>query len=141
MQKTVVYRLKKIKRDFLWRGGALYKRLHLVSWKVVCTDKRKGGLGVKSLTILNRALLGKWLWRFANDPKCIWRRLICTKYGKEPHGWRPKEAKGPFGVGLWKEILKEAYWVSENWKFKLSNGTRVDNVLPGLISSCYVSNN
>ena len=74
---------------------------------MVCTDKRKGGLGVKSLTILNRALLGKWLWRFANDPEGIWRCLICTKYGEESHGWRPREAKGPFGVGLWKEILKK----------------------------------
>ena len=28
-------------------------------WKVVCTDQRKGGIGVKSLAILNKALLGK----------------------------------------------------------------------------------
>ena len=74
----------------------------------MCTYKRKGRLGVKIFSILNRALLGKWLWRFSNDPKGIWRRLICTKYGEESHGWRPGEAKGPFGVGLWKEILKEA---------------------------------
>ena len=74
---------------------------------MVCIDKRKGGLGVKSLAILNRALLGKWLWRFANDCEGIWRCLIRTKYGEEFHGWRPREAKGLFGVGLWKEILKE----------------------------------
>ena len=61
MPKYVVIRLEKTQRDFLWGGGALDKRPHLVSWKVVCTYKRKGGLGVKSLVILNRALLGKWL--------------------------------------------------------------------------------
>ena len=87
--------------------GALDKRPHLVNWKVVYINKRKGGLGVKSLAILNRALLGKWLWRFVNDPEGIWSCLICTKYSEEPHSWRPREAKGPFSVGLWKEIMKE----------------------------------
>ena len=91
----------------------------------MCTDKKKGGLGIKSLAILNKALLGKWLWRFVNDFKGIWRRLIRTKYGEGSYGWRPREAKGPFGVGLWKEILKEADWISENWKFKVGNGTRI----------------
>ena len=108
MPNSMVIRLEKIHRDFLWGGGALDKRPHLVSWKVVCTDKRKGRLGVKSLAILNRALLGKWLWGFSSDPEGIWRRLICTKYGEESHGWRPRKAKGPSGVGIWKEILKEA---------------------------------
>ena len=51
--------------------------------------------------------------------------MICTKYGQELQGWRPREAKGPFGVGLWKEILKEADWISENWKFRVGNGTRI----------------
>ena len=32
MLKSVVIRLEKIQRDFLWGGGALDKRLHLVSW-------------------------------------------------------------------------------------------------------------
>ena len=40
-------------------GGALEQKLHLVRWSNVCLDKRKGGLGVKSLGTFNRALLGK----------------------------------------------------------------------------------
>ena len=54
-----------------------------------------------------------------------WRRLIRTKYGEESRGWRPRDTKGPFGVGLWKEIMKEADWVSENWEFRVGNGTRI----------------
>ena len=41
--KKVCARLEKIQRDFLWGGGALEKKPHLVSWKVVCADKKKGG--------------------------------------------------------------------------------------------------
>ena len=41
-------------------GGALEQKPHLVRWSTVCLDKCKGGLGVKSLATLNKALLGKW---------------------------------------------------------------------------------
>ncbi|RVW56524.1 putative ribonuclease H protein [Vitis vinifera] len=40
MPRVVKLRLEKIQRDFLWGGGALEKRPHLVKWAVVCTHKR-----------------------------------------------------------------------------------------------------
>ncbi|RVW29085.1 LINE-1 reverse transcriptase-like [Vitis vinifera] len=59
MPRVVRIRLEKIQRDFLWGGGALEQKPHLVRWSIVCLDKRSGGLGVKSLGAFNRALLGK----------------------------------------------------------------------------------
>ena len=44
MPRVVRLRLEKIQRDFLWGGGALEKRPHLVKWVVVCSHKKKGGL-------------------------------------------------------------------------------------------------
>ena len=64
MPRSVRLRLEKIQRDFLWGGRALERKTRLVKWAVVCSDKSKGGLGVKCLSTLNRALLGKWSWRF-----------------------------------------------------------------------------
>ena len=49
-----------MQRDFLWGGGALNHKPHLVNWSVCCMEKLKGGLGIKNLSILNKALLGKW---------------------------------------------------------------------------------
>ena len=54
-------RLEKIQRGFLWGGGNLEKKIHLVNWNIVCTSREKGGLGIRSLSIVNRALLGKWV--------------------------------------------------------------------------------
>ena len=39
-------RLEKIHRDFLWGGGGLEKKIHLVKWCTVCLEKSKGGLGI-----------------------------------------------------------------------------------------------
>ena len=60
MPRVVKLRLEQIQRDFLWGGGALEKRSHLVKWAIVCSNKRKDGLGVRNLSILNGALLCKW---------------------------------------------------------------------------------
>ena len=45
--------------DFLLGGGSLGKKLHMVKWVIVCTDKEEGGLGVRGFYNLNRALLSK----------------------------------------------------------------------------------
>ena len=37
--KRVVIRLEKIQRDFLWGGGALVNKPHLVNQSIVCLDK------------------------------------------------------------------------------------------------------
>ena len=56
MPRRVRLRLGKIQRDFLWGDGALESKPHVVKWDIVCLDKGKGGLGVRHLNSLNKAL-------------------------------------------------------------------------------------
>ena len=72
LPRVVKMRLEQIQRDFLWGGGALEQKPHLVRWLIVCVEKRKERLGVKSLGTFNRALLGKWVWSFAIERKALW---------------------------------------------------------------------
>ena len=57
--KGVKSRLEKIQPNFLWGGGNLERKIHLVNWSFVCTRKERGGLGVLSLVKLDKSLLGK----------------------------------------------------------------------------------
>ena len=59
LPKKVRLRLEKIQRDFLWGGGALEQRSYLVRWNLVCLERKKGGLGVRNLALMNKTLLGK----------------------------------------------------------------------------------
>ena len=105
---TIVWsRPEKIQRDFLWDGGNLERKPHLVDWNTVCQEKRRGGLGVRGLSMMNQALLCKWCWRFANEGDSLWRLVISTKFGEEVGGWNTRDIRGGYGTGLWKDIRKE----------------------------------
>ncbi|KAJ9693798.1 hypothetical protein PVL29_009659 [Vitis rotundifolia] len=125
MPKAVAKRVEKTQRDFLWGGGHLGGKVHLVKWDVVCSEKLNGGLGLRRIATLNRALLGKWIWRFACEKDNLWKQVISTKYGQEDHGWRPKKVNGAAGVGVWKEIMKESDWCWENLAFIVGKGSKI----------------
>ncbi|RVW30453.1 putative ribonuclease H protein [Vitis vinifera] len=125
MPKSVAKRVEKTQRDFLWGGGNLEGKVHLVKWDVVCSEKFNGGLGLRRIATLNRALLGKWVWRFACEKDNLWKQVISTKYGQEEHGWRAKKASGAAGVGVWKEIMKESEWCWEKLAFLVGKGSKI----------------
>ena len=93
-------RLEQILRDFLWGVRALESGPRLVRWSIVCSNRGKGGLGVRNLSLLNKALLCKWSWQFAMEGEALWKQVICGKYGEEEGDWRSFEVRGSFGVGL-----------------------------------------
>ena len=113
--------LERIQRDFLWGGGALDRRPRLVRWATMCLDKRKGGLGVKSFSLLNKALLCKWSWHFAKDRGALWNQVIRGKYGEERGGWYSWDVREGYGVGLWKTIRKLGHIVSSRISFVVGN--------------------
>ncbi|RVW59217.1 hypothetical protein CK203_111090 [Vitis vinifera] len=88
---------RKITKRFPLGRGNLERKVHLIKWEVVCAQKEKGGLGIRKLDLLNKALLGKWIWRFAHEKDNLWKKVILVKYGQEGFGWRTNEASGTFG--------------------------------------------
>ena len=100
----------------------LDRKIHLVNWGTMCTSKKGRGLGIRNLEILNKSLLGKWNWRLAIENNPPWKDLMKLKYGLEEGGWFSMEPRGSFGVGLWKDIRREAQQMKQDFKLMLGDG-------------------
>ena len=64
-------------------------------------------MGVKNLSVLNKALLCKWSWRFAIERGAFWNQVIHSKYGEAREGWATQEVKRGIGLGWVVESDKE----------------------------------
>ena len=82
-------------------------------------------MGVKDLSILNKALLCKWIWCFANERDSLWRNVICWKFGEEQGGWVSCAYRGAYGTSVWKEIRKEWTIIFPHAVFSLGSGKRL----------------
>jgi hypothetical protein len=67
----VANHLAKIQKAFLLDGFGDEAKFHLVKWNRICTTLHSGGLGVHNFTQFNRALLGKWLWRYGREREAL----------------------------------------------------------------------
>ena len=63
-------------------------------------------LAIRDLRRFNRALLGKWLWRYGTEREALWRQVVDVKYGSMWGGWCTNVGRGSYGVSLWKTIIK-----------------------------------
>ena len=92
--KGVKRRLEKIQRDFLLGGDNLDKKIHLINWGTVCSNKEKGDLGIRRLTKLNQSLLGKWNWRLTMEEKTPLEKANQGKIWSRRRGLVFERAKG-----------------------------------------------
>nr|XP_016486774.1 PREDICTED: uncharacterized protein LOC107807008 [Nicotiana tabacum] len=106
VEKRLAEKLEWLPRNFLSDAANGTRKYDLVNWQTVTSPKKWGGLGVKDLRVFNRALLGKWLWRFGVEEHTLWKEVIIEKYDSTGGGWRTNAITTPFGCGMWRNILQ-----------------------------------
>ncbi|KAL5702289.1 mannosylglycoprotein endo-beta-mannosidase [Ranunculus cassubicifolius] len=74
---------------------------------------------------MNEALLSKWLWRFGEERDHLWRMVIAEKYGEEDGGWYSKDPHCPFGITLWKGIMKEKVRFAKGVRYEPGSGQSI----------------
>jgi hypothetical protein len=121
----VANQLEKLQRDFLWCGMEGKPKFHLVNWSQICAPLSYGGLAVRDLRSFNKALLGKWLWRYGSERETLWRLVVEAKYGSLWGGWSSKSGRGPYGVSVWKFIRKGWDAFSLHCSFLVGDGRKV----------------
>lgn len=51
----VLRETKSMQRDFLWGSSRGKRRIHWVNWNNICSPKNQGGLGIRTIRVLNKA--------------------------------------------------------------------------------------
>lgn len=92
--------------------------MHLVDWASVCKPNANGGLGFRPIKNMNKALLGKGLWRLGNSSAGLWRRIITAKYGASRNGCNLNEPNYRHSA-LLKDILLVMELFMESIYFKV----------------------
>ncbi|KAK4384691.1 hypothetical protein Sango_3035200 [Sesamum angolense] len=59
LPKGIIKEMMKRLRTLLWKGNSGYPK---VAWEAVCRPIEEGGLGIKDILAVNRALMSKHLW-------------------------------------------------------------------------------
>jgi hypothetical protein len=108
-------KIVRIQMEFLWGGAMGGKKVSWVKWSMVCKEKKKGGLGVRDIDLVNVSLLAKWRWRLLQPGLPLWKEVLVARYGSH----LPLEAdwsryRIPTSASKW-------------WK----NIVALDNVVPG----------
>lgn len=72
---SVRNRFEGIMRQFLWSGSCDDNHL-LVKCSLVTQSREAGGLRIKSLAIMSKAVLRNWIWRGGNESGCFWKEVL-----------------------------------------------------------------
>jgi hypothetical protein len=103
--------------------------MNWIKWDVVCLPKKKGGLGVRDVRVVNISLLTKWRWRLLNDDASLWKEVLKSKYGGGVVGKLVlgDDCKPWFASLWWRDICSMGHnlhidWFSQNAVKKLGNG-------------------
>lgn len=66
---------------FIWGSTPEGHKNHLVSWETICSPKDQGGLGFRSLRMVNTAYLMKLGWGLLTNRDALWVQVLRFKYG------------------------------------------------------------
>ncbi|XP_019435225.1 PREDICTED: uncharacterized protein LOC109341721 [Lupinus angustifolius] len=134
-------------RNFIWSGDTRVKKLVTVAWHKVCCPTKEGGLGLRSIKLLNEAAMLKLAWDM-NSSQQEWATYYKNRFcrNKEPKSSYIKSSIWPGIRKHWQVILDNSIWVFGNgnsiryWKDNWLGKTLVDLLgIPNQISSALLA--
>ncbi|GLT96250.1 hypothetical protein SLE2022_138910 [Rubroshorea leprosula] len=124
LPKTTCDSIDRLNRDFLWGSNSEARKPHLVNWEAVCSEKKQGGLGLRSAWENNQAFVAKLGWRLLKGDKALWCKAIQTKYLR---GLSPLNAKAnPRCSFIWREILQCCPLLQQGVRWRVGTGEGIN---------------
>ncbi|XP_019452189.1 PREDICTED: uncharacterized protein LOC109354244 [Lupinus angustifolius] len=106
-------------RNFIWSGDTKVKKLVTVAWHKDCCPIKEGGLGIRSIKLLNEASMVKLAWEM-NSSSQEWTNYYRSRF------CRNKEPKTSYiKSSIWPDIKKHRHVILENSIWLLGNGSSI----------------
>ncbi|PKU81037.1 Putative ribonuclease H protein [Dendrobium catenatum] len=119
LPKTIVKFLKKASSRFLFfYDSTQTRKLHMLSWDVICRPKQKGGLGVSSFNAMQFGFNCSVILRMYNSitPLSSW---LLSKY-RSP--WRQPPS---YATKLWQSVCRTAHDAKSSFYFKITKSATI----------------
>ncbi|KAL9664580.1 hypothetical protein QQ045_019985 [Rhodiola kirilowii] len=82
---NVIDKIEKTIRRFWWSNKQCHTPVHWVKKSLMLKETEQGGLGFKDLKLLNKAFLGKQVWRIIHRPELLVSKLLKARYFHDCH--------------------------------------------------------
>ncbi|KAK4384063.1 putative ribonuclease H protein [Sesamum angolense] len=133
LPKGVIREVEKRMRNFLWKGNSTvgYPK---VAWSSVCRPKEEGGLGIRDILALNKALMCRHLWNvIQGNQSSIWVRWIAHNHLRHKSVWTVDVKGGSWG---WRKLLRLRSALLPYIELKIGMGNLfLFGMTPGIVSA------
>ncbi|KAG8372571.1 hypothetical protein BUALT_Bualt12G0079900 [Buddleja alternifolia] len=115
---TVCEKLDRMFRNFWWGDKDGKGNLRLCSWNFICSPKEFGGLGLRKLRDMNRALVSKLAWKICVESS-LWTNFLRSKYLRDTHFLDQNETPRSSSK-IWKSIMASKDSIKKGLCFTVS---------------------
>ncbi|KAK1441020.1 hypothetical protein QVD17_06856 [Tagetes erecta] len=72
LPSRIIEELEAKMRGFLWCQGPMKKGKAKVSWEAICVPRSEGGLGIRRIGDMNKALMTSHIWSIITNRESLW---------------------------------------------------------------------
>ncbi|XP_060972556.1 uncharacterized protein LOC133038423 [Cannabis sativa] len=120
----LITNLHSLATNFWWGDTKDHKKLHWSTWDKLCRPKEEGGLGFRSLTEFNQALLAKQGWRLIHNPQTLLTLVLKNSY--YPNTSFMKAGCPTRASCVWKGICWGRKILKEGARWRVGNGREIN---------------
>jgi hypothetical protein len=107
-------------RNFIWSGSIDERKLVTVAWKKICAPFEEGGLGLRSLKVLNAATNLKLCWDLMHSDE-DWAKILRSRVLRNG-----KAINYHVYSSIWSSVKHEVQVISDNSCWKVGNGQSIN---------------
>ncbi|GAU50480.1 hypothetical protein TSUD_409650 [Trifolium subterraneum] len=104
-------------RNFIWSGNIDQRKLVTVAWKKICAPFDEGGLGLRSLKVLNAAANLKLCWDLMHSDE-DWAKILRNRVMR-----KGKAINHHVNSSIWSSVKQEVQVILDNSCWRVGNGS------------------